>query len=226
MMEEEIEQPDIELLVKYAVGDDEYDEALAVVNRFRDSPVASRVLQHYYFELPDAREEMACDLRVVAEKQGVFLFGLKTTERRLLYLGSMEQVLLIGEWEQGLQDQEMLDYFGFKGEKDFQENLPLQFEKLETEDQLSRKSESCVVCGAAEGEMHVYGCPVEQCPWCDGQLNRCNCRFDQLGVDEIEDDEQLERFEELLRQKGRIVYRADQGLAYPTAGNDPGPAKK
>ena len=222
----EIDQPDIEVMVRYAVSDDEYKEALAVVKKFSDSPVSSRVLRHYYTELPDAREEMVRDLRVVAEKQGVFLFGVNTTARRLLYLSSMEETILVGEWDEALNDEEMLDYFGYKSEKDFQKKLPEKFENLQTEDEFARKSGSCVVCGVSEGEMHVFGCPVEQCPWCDGQLNRCNCRFDQLGVDEIEDEEQLERFEELLEQKGRVAYQANHGLSYPTAGNDPGPDRK
>ena len=222
----EMDLPGIEVLVKYAVSDDEYDEALRVVKKFSDSPVASRILKHYYSELPDAREEMVCDLRVIAEKQGVFLFGLNTTGRKLLYLSSLEETVLVGEWDEGLRDKEMLDYFGYKSEKDFQKKLPENFENLKTEHELSKTSSSCVVCGVLEGEMHVFGCPVEQCPWCDGQLNRCNCRFDQLGIDEMVDEEQLERFEELLKEKGRIPFSSEQGLSYPTAGMDPGPGQE
>src|SRR5210317_1362428 len=60
----------------------------------------------------------------------------------------------------------------------------------------------CVACGVGLGDVHILGCPVEQCPWCEAQLNRCNCRFDQLGISAIEEEEQLERFEQLLERTG------------------------
>lgn len=222
----DITQLETSVLIKYVVSDDEYETALELLEKVKDDPVASRVLRNYYSELPDAREEMACDLRIVAEKQGVFLYGVKTKERQYLYMGSHDETVLIGDYEQGLSDEDALLYFGYKNEKEFFDSLPSSFEKLKEPTETSEQAAHCVICGVAEGEMHIFGCPVEQCPWCDGQLNRCNCRFDQLGVDEIEDEEQLEYFEELLEQKGRIPFHAEQSPSYPTAGNDPGPADK
>jgi hypothetical protein len=54
-------------------------------------------------------------------------------------------------------------------------------------------------------------------------LSHCNCRFDQLGVCTIEDDQQLDRFELLLERQGRIPFKSGQNPSYPTAGNDPPP---
>ena len=224
-MESGLEELALEVLVKYVVREKEYKEALAVIDKFKSNPIASKVLRNYYEVLPEAREEMVCDLRVIAEKQGLFLFGLKTVEKQYLYLGSSEETHFIGDYDKGIQDEDMLLFFGFKDGKDYLDKLPASFEML-NEPAVEEKKKICVVCGVAEGETHIFGCPVEQCPWCDGQLNRCNCRFDQLGVEEIENNEQLETFEELLEQKGRVVFQAEQSPAYPIAGNDPGPEKK
>lgn len=66
-----------------------------------------------------------------------------------------------------------------------------------------------------EGEEHLLGCVVEVCPWCEGQLNSCNCRFEQLEVDELLDEEQLEKFEDLLNAKGRVPFVKGHKPAYP-----------
>ena len=44
-----------------------------------------------------------------------------------------------------------------------------------------------------------------------------------VGVEEMADEELIERFEEILNLKGRIVFKPEQSPSYPTAGNDPGP---
>lgn len=217
-----IDQLDTELLIQYVVREEEYTEALAVIDRYRHHPAAVSVFRNYYSELPEGREEMACDLRVVAEKQGAYIFALKTTAHQHLYFCSDEEVQYIGDYRQGISDEDILLFFGFEDAASFLKKTEGSFDQLEP---LTEQSSgvSCVVCGVATGEAHVLGCPVEQCPWCEGQLNRCNCRFDQLGVEEMAGEELLERFEEILNLKGRIVFKPEQSPSYPTAGNDPGP---
>jgi hypothetical protein len=62
------------------------------------------------------------------------------------------------------------------------------------------------------------GCPVEVCPWCEGQLTNCNCRFTQVGVDRFTADCQLDNFIEALEAKGRIPFDAtDQGVGFSPA---------
>ena len=39
----------------------------------------------------------------------------------------------------------------------------------------------CHDCGAKEGELHKYGCDMERCPFCGGQLFSCNCAYEKLG---------------------------------------------
>jgi len=220
-----IDGVDISLLVKYVVDQQEYAAALAVIERFSGHPAALNVFRNYYAEVPEGREEMACDLRVVAEKQGTFLFALKSTAHRYLYFGSAEKVHYIGDYQSGISDEDILLYFGFQDAAAFSKKIATPLDQLPSLQERAAAS-VCVVCGVAAGEVHIFGCPVEQCPWCDGQLNRCNCRFDQLGVEELADDELLDRFEEILNDKGRIAFKPEQSPAYPTAGDDPGPQLK
>lgn len=39
----------------------------------------------------------------------------------------------------------------------------------------------CHDCGAHEGEIHKFGCDVEKCPFCGGQLISCDCIYEMLG---------------------------------------------
>lgn len=36
--------------------------------------------------------------------------------------------------------------------------------------------EGCPGCGAAHGEYHYYGCRLEPCPKCGGQILHCHCK--------------------------------------------------
>ncbi|HME53585.1 MAG TPA: hypothetical protein VKM55_15270 [Candidatus Lokiarchaeia archaeon] len=75
-------------------------------------------------------------------------------------------------------------------------------------------------CGCKEGEIHEYGCDMEGCPFCGGQLCSCNCIYEKLGyiVDpdkefsnlpqEVYENgvsaEEKEKFIDILEEKGRI----------------------
>ncbi len=222
-MKRGIDALDIDLLVRYVVKEEEYKEALRVIEQFCHHPAAVNVFRSYYGELPEGLEEMACDLRVVVQRQGAFIFALKTTAHCYLYVGSEDAAQYIGDYTQGIDDDELLSFFGFSDSGSFLKKVETSFDKLVRPAKHDSAS-NCVACGVAVGETHVLGCPVEQCPWCLGQLNRCNCRFDQLGVEAMADEAQLERFEEILETKGRIVFEPEQAPAYPIAGNDTGPA--
>ncbi|MCI5161703.1 MAG: hypothetical protein D3917_06705, partial [Candidatus Electrothrix sp. AX5] len=56
------------------------------------------------------------------------------------------------------------------------------------------------------------------CPWCGGQLIHCECRFAQLDLEEMTTDQDLIHFEELLQQKGRLVYTPEQRPTFADEG--------
>lgn len=51
----------------------------------------------------------------------------------------------------------------------------------------------CHDCGANEGELHQFGCDMERCPFCGGQLISCECceRFSR------------EKFIKVLKTRGK-----------------------
>jgi len=78
----------------------------------------------------------------------------------------------------------------------------------------------CHDCGCLEGQIHQYGCDVETCPFCLGQLISCDCSFshfywkynrgDSPEIKRIHDkgmndEEEVEWFA-LCVGKGRIPY--------------------
>lgn len=224
-LKEEMAQLELPLLIEYGVLTEEKEKALAVYERYQHSPAAVSLLRCYYSDLPEAREEMAVDLKIVASRQGSDLVVLQSTSHDYLYLHSDNQVVLLGEFKDGVEDESILHYFQFKNRRDFWEKTGTQAAALPSMSvpEAPASPVVCVACGVGLGDVHTLGCPVEQCPWCEAQLNRCNCRFDQLGISVIEEEEQLERFEQLLERKGRIPFKVGQNPSYPTAGNDPPP---
>jgi len=120
----------------------------------------------------------------------------------------------------------VLSFFGIESQEEF---LKICLSVKDLEEYVitgTAEKEICPVCGVPEGENHLLGCTVEVCPWCKGQLSYCNCRFEKLGTDAIEDEQQLEKFLDLLTEKGRIPYQKNQAPAYPgtSGGLDDTPA--
>ncbi|MCG6929446.1 MAG: hypothetical protein LJE64_02730 [Desulfofustis sp.] len=223
-LKDELHRLDVSVLIEYSVHEADKSRALAVYERFRNNPAALRLLRCYYADLPEAREEMVVDLKVAAEKQGSMLAVLQTPERAYLYLLADDQAVFLQEYAEGLTDASILSYFEFSSADDFRKKTgrdPARLPSLAGDG--SDAAATCVACGVKAGEFHVLGCPVEPCPWCESQLSRCNCRFEQLGVASIEDDHQLDRFEELLEAKGRFPFSTEQNPSYPVAGDDPPP---
>ncbi len=75
--------------------------------------------------------------------------------------------------------------------------------------------QKCHDCGVSEGNIHKYGCDMESCPECGGQLISCDCCYEFLNVDVspgtwafenglTEEQEKLYAAE--LERVGRIPY--------------------
>lgn len=207
MIHERLEE--IRMFIEYAVPPEHRRESLALVGRYENDPVALNLLHGFYAYLPEAREDGIRELRLLARREGNFLMAALTFHTGYYYLANMERAEFLGEQGKGIWEDEVLAYFGFSGREEFLakhrdlEGLPL-YRPFTQEDEL------CPVCSAAVGEEHTLGCPVEVCPWCGGQLTRCNCRFVQLGQARLEQESQLEALTEKLREKGRIPYAPEQ----------------
>ena len=223
-LKDELDNLDVILLIEYGVPETDKSKALAVYKRFKNNPSAVKILHCYYADLPEAREEMVVDLKVAAEKLGNMLAVVQTPTHAYLYLAADDRAVFLAEFDEGINDVSILNHFDFSSIDDFRKKIgknPDKLPSLAGED--PEETVVCVACGVKAGEYHMLGCPVEQCPWCEAQLSNCNCRFDQLGVSNIEDEEQLDLFEELLDAKGRIPFKDEQNPSYPTAGDDPAP---
>jgi hypothetical protein len=205
---------EIELFIQYSVPENEIDEAVSLVNRYRNNAFIIRLFREYYSSLPEAREEAVTQIARLIDRQGVHLFVVSTTAFSYLYAVSADQVLLLGEYRQEV-DTEVLSFFGFESQEAFLKVCPAVENLVEYAAVKGKEKEICPVCGVPEGKYHLLGCTVEICPWCEGQLSRCNCRFEQLDTDYIEDEEQLETFLGMLEAKGRIPYQKSQAPAYP-----------
>ena len=84
----------------------------------------------------------------------------------------------------------------------------------------------CHDCGVMEGEIHEYGCDMENCPFCGGQLISCDCCYTKLGFNvdwkhptcglplEIYEnglpDDLHDKWMKILNDRGRVPY-----IVYP-----------
>ncbi len=205
---------EVKLLCQYAVPTSDFATAIACVDKYENNRMILRLLEEYYSTLPEGREEAVIKVAMLACRKGVLLLVLSTGDHAYLYVVSENDVVWLGEYGSDIR-LEILQHFGYTSQKDFQKKCQ-KVEDLEEYDTSGEEYGSfCPVCGVTEDENHLLGCSVEVCPWCDGQLNTCNCRFEQLKTEEIEGEEQLETFAELLDAKGRISYKKEEGPAYP-----------
>jgi hypothetical protein len=206
------------VFLRYAVPDEHLALAMQVVDRYREDIPGLLLLREYYRSLPEVREEAAERVVEMASYQGVILFAVITEGYEYLYVMEGDRVVYVGEGGREV-DEELLAFFGFPAHEDYLRACRMLREHEVYSGTIQVVAGRCPACFAHEGEFHQFGCPVEVCPWCLGQLNRCNCRFDQMGVEQIGDDGEIARFQRLLIEKGRIRFRQDQAPAYPGMGD-------
>ena len=80
---------------------------------------------------------------------------------------------------------------------------------------MAPSKKQCHDCGVREGELHKFGCDMEVCPFCGGQLISCNCIYEQLKLDcspgtriyeQGPTAAQEKKWLRLLTQRGRYPY--------------------
>lgn len=205
---------EIQLFMKYAVAEDQLGAAEAVLTRYRDNRKILNLLREYYLSLPDAREEPVLRIARLLQHQGVSLLVVTTPSVSHLYASSLQQTVWLGEYRAELEP-EVLEYFGFASQEEYLKICLPVAELKECATNPAGEPITCPACGVSEGEYHLLGCSIEICPWCEGQLSKCNCRFEQLEVDAIDEEEQLEELGELLTARGRIPFHHEQIPFYP-----------
>lgn len=204
-------------LMHYAVPDEQLAQAQDLLVIFRDDRIALTVLDEFYRSLPDAQDDWIKELRTVGRKAGIFLLAAVTSRNAYFYLISGEGIEFHGSRQEGYLDKELLIFFEFSSAEQFVEQAR-KIEDFPLYEPVRIDIDTCPSCHAATGEEHELGCPVELCPWCGGQLIHCECRFTQLGLEELTTEEDIVRFEAILREKGRLVYSPEQRPSFADEG--------
>lgn len=200
---------EISLLIEYGGPEEELALLNEVLEKYAADRISLQVFQHFYSYLPEAMADGITKISRVANRQGAFLLCAITLSSSYLYLVTNETAALIGPLTEGLTDQELLEFFGWRDSDHFisetsnQAELP---EHIPTND----SQDLCPVCGTGDGELHTFGCPVEVCPWCEGQLTNCECRFIKTGRNNFSCDSHLEELLDVLEAKGRIPFAATE----------------
>ena len=207
---------DIQFLMKYAVPEAQRQEAAALLDKYDADVIALNLLHSFYIHLPEGSDDSVNRLRLITCRQGVYLLCASTGNgMHYLYLVNNEAAHIIGTMAEGIIDKELRNFFGYADNKEVLA-LTRKPEQLREYQPYSTDSDLCPSCLVAEGEYHTLGCPVEICPWCNGQLTYCNCRFTRLNVETLDKESQIEKLLELLQEVGRITFKKEHAPGYPT----------
>jgi len=204
----------IRLFMEYAVPVKLAEQAAALLDKYEADIIGLNLFHNFYSSLPEGTEDAIEKLLLLARKQGVFLLSASSSSGiNYLYLVNNEGAVLLGTLVEGIADQELLDFFGFKDNESLL-TLAKDISRIEEYEPSLEDSTLCPACQTAVGEYHILGCPVEICPWCGGQLTRCNCRFTWLDVENINRESQIEKLQERLDAEGRIPFAKEQSPGY------------
>lgn len=204
---------ELKIFIEFGVSQAERVQAMQLMERYRGNLTALIVLMEFYKVLPEAREEAVIRLGYITSREGTTLLGITTTGHEYLAVVSENNAHILGEYGKEKLSTEILNFFGYQDNETLCSEVG-SFEKLKPYGEKSNHI-NCPACGVEVGEFHIFGCPVEVCPWCDGQLSNCNCRFDKLEVESLDREEQLDEFLSILEAKGRVAFSEDQKPGYP-----------
>jgi len=204
----------IKLFMEYGVPGEFAEQAAALLDKFETDIIGLNLFHNFYSCLPEGTEDAIQKLLLLARKQGVFLLCASSFSGiNYLYLVNNEGAVLLGTLTEGLPERKLLDFFGFKDNESFLA-LGKDLSCIEEYEISPADRSLCPACQAAVGEYHILGCPVEICPWCSGQLTRCNCRFTRLDVENIDRESQIEKLHERLEAAGRLPFAKEHSPGY------------
>jgi hypothetical protein len=192
-------------------------EAEDLLEMYRDDRIGLVLLLEFYSHLPESPEDWVREIRIINRQRGIFLLAAITAQERYQYLVSSEGIEFQGRVTDGFLADELIDFFGYDSAEAFKavcaaaDTLPV-YEPLQLDEDV------CPACHAVAGEYHELGCPVEICPWCGGQLIYCDCRYEKLGLDAISSEEELQQFEVMLEEQGRLPYSREQRPSFADDG--------
>lgn len=200
---------EITLLIEYGAPKDEVSRCNEVLQKYGADGIALNVFHNFYSYLPEGNDDGILTISRVANRHGAFLFCVTTLATNYLYLATRESAAFIGPLDTGILDQDILNFFEWRNNDHFKKELD-EPAKLPEHQPLNESLDLCPVCGTSDGESHTFGCPVEICPWCDGQLTNCECRFVKTGREKFSRDSHLNELLTLLEKKGRVPFAATQ----------------
>ncbi len=205
---------EIRLLMQYAVPAGYLERAAALVADLQNDVIGLNLCHNFYSFLPEAEDDYLKGIALVARKEGTYLLLARTGLAGYLYLVNQEGAEFISTAAAKEWDRELLDFFGYRDSAALARQLA-DGGRLAAYVPTCRDEMVCPVCQAEHGEFHTLGCPLEICPWCEGQLTSCNCRFSQLGRDRLQGVGDIEEFIGKLNAKGRIPFNKKERLAFP-----------
>lgn len=197
--------------MQYAAPEEHLKKLTDLVERYETDLIALNVFHNFYSYLPEAENDGIKIIRQLKNRQGAFLLCATTNIDDYLYVSTSEEAIFLGPLKEGINDREVLDYFGFTDNKNFIEKYR-DLAEFPVHIPIALNAGLCPICAVASGENHTLGCPVEICPWCGGQLTNCACKFTKSGRKEISRESHIDSFEEKLEKKGRIPFNPGKDL--------------
>jgi hypothetical protein len=204
---------EIRVLMDYALPADEQEEAYELLEQYQADLFALNIFKNFYSYLPEGMDDGIIKLRLLERKHGLCLFCVETLADCYWYLASGTDTSFLGNLDEGIWEDKILQFFNYQDGAEFKEKNK-DVTQIPEYDPADNK-DTCQVCAVVSGEKHILGCPMEICPWCNGQLTSCDCRFSELDQEEL-NESNLEELEEKLKDKGRVPFDpAHQKIAYP-----------
>ncbi len=212
---------EIRKLMEYAVPGERLSAAVSLLEKHGSDAVALNLFQEFYSYLPESREDVITVVRLLQRREGIFLVCVTTLHDHYLYAVSSEEAVYLGTLAEGIWEEAALSFFGFADRQGFLDlHTPEKLKTFSVYVPVHLDQGLCPFCAVSRGELHVFGCPAEICPWCGGHLTQCPCRYEQMDRDTLDREKHVDILQELATEKGRIPFEADQRPAYPAVEED------